>query len=70
MNIVQSLKTKAAAAGTNLTEVCRVAGISRQTVERWKDEEPKTLQIIRKLEATIETLKKKNARPLEGFSKL
>lgn len=60
MNIVQSLKIKAAAAGTNLTEVCRRAGVSRQTVEKWKDEEPKTLQILRRLEAQIEILKGEN----------
>jgi len=60
MNIVQSLKTKAAAAGTNLTEVCRRAGVSRQTVEKWKDEEPKTLRILRQLEAQIDILKAEN----------
>lgn len=48
-NIVATLKAKAAAAGTNLTEICRRAGVPRQTVERWK-EEPKTIKLLRKLE--------------------
>lgn len=54
-NIVKTLKVKAAAAGTNLTRICKNAGVPRQTVERWKNKEPKTITILRKLEAEIET---------------
>jgi transcriptional regulator with XRE-family HTH domain len=61
MNIVQTLKIKAAAAGSNLTEICRRAGVNRQTVEQWKDDEPKTLKILRKIEAEIEKIKTENA---------
>lgn len=53
-NIVTTLKAKAAAAGTNLTAICRAAGVPRQTVERWKNKEPKTIALLRKLEAEIE----------------
>jgi precorrin-6x reductase len=53
-NIVTTLKAKAAAAGTNLTAICKKAGVPRQTVERWKNEEPKTIQLLRKLESAIE----------------
>lgn len=58
-NIVQSLKIQAAAAGTNLTEVCRDANIPRQTIERWKNGEPKTIKILRAVEAAIEKRKQK-----------
>jgi hypothetical protein len=51
-NIVTTLKAQAAAAGTNLTEICRRANVPRQTVERWK-KEPKTIKLLRKLEAEI-----------------
>lgn len=51
-NIVTTLKAQAAAAGTNLTEICRRAKVPRQTVERWK-KEPKTIKLLRKLEAEI-----------------
>jgi hypothetical protein len=53
VNIVHSLKIKAASAGTNLTEVCRLAGVNRQTVELWKRKEPKTITTLRKLEEQI-----------------
>jgi transposase-like protein len=56
-NIVQSLKIKCAEAGTNLTHVCRQAGVNRSTIEKWKREEPTSLQIIRKLEKAIEEIK-------------
>lgn len=51
-NIVTTLKAQAVAAGTNLTEVCRRAGVSRTTVERWK-KEPKTIKLLRKIEGEI-----------------
>lgn len=57
-NIVDTLKAKAAAAGTNLTAICREAGVPRQTIERWK-EEPKTIRLLRKLEAAIDAAKSK-----------
>lgn len=60
-NIVHSLKLKCTAAGTNLTEVCRKAGVNRQTVERWKKEEPKTLTILRQLEEAIELITREKA---------
>lgn len=52
-NVVQTLKAQCAAIGTNLTEVCREAGVPRQTPERWKVKEPMTIKILRKIEATI-----------------
>lgn len=63
-NIVTTLKAKAAAAGTNLTAICRDAGIPRQTVERWKSE-PKTIKLLRKLEAEIEKAAKAKAETVE-----
>lgn len=47
-------------AGTNLTEACREADIDRSTVERWKEKEPKTVEIISQLEAVIAEKKKAN----------
>jgi precorrin-6x reductase len=58
-NIVTTLKAQAAAAGTNLTAICKKAGVPRQTVERWKNKEPKTFQLLRKLEAAIKEAKAK-----------
>ncbi len=55
-NIVHSLNMKAVAAGTNLTAVCRKAGVNRMTISKWKSREPKTLTILRKLEQAIKDI--------------
>lgn len=47
--LVPSLKAACEKAGTNLTVVCKEAGVSRSTVERWKTDEPKTVKELRKL---------------------
>ena len=40
-------------AGTNLTEICREANIDRSSVERWKEKDPKSIQILKDLESVI-----------------
>ena len=49
-NIVQSLKVRCTEAGTNISEVCRRAGVARSTVDRWEDKLPNTFRILQKLE--------------------
>ena len=58
-NIFKSLRDACTQAGTNLTEACKVAGVERSTVERWKTNEPATIKNIRKVEAAIETISKR-----------
>lgn len=60
MTVFEELKVKAASAGTNLTEVCREAKVKRQVVESWKDKDPKTIQILRRLEKVIDRKAKTN----------
>ena len=60
MNTFFSLKQKCAEAGTNLTEVCKIAGVNRSMLSRWRQREPKTLEIIGKLEAAIEKIRNEN----------
>lgn len=43
------IKTKCAAAGSNLTEICALAGVHRSVPERWKTNEPKTRRVVNKL---------------------
>ena len=45
-NIVDQLKQECKAAGTNLSEVCRLKNIDRSILERWKLKEPRSLQIL------------------------
>lgn len=47
------LKRRCEAAGTNLTEVCSEAGVDRSIPERWKNKEPKSLEILASLETVI-----------------
>lgn len=60
MNTFFELKRKCAEAGTNLTEVCKVAGVDRSMLSRWRQREPKTLEILRKLEDAIQQIKQKS----------
>lgn len=59
-NLAESLERECKAAGTNITEVCREAGIARGTFQSWKVKEPKTIREIRTMLAVIE--KKRLAR--------
>lgn len=49
------IKTKAAAIGSNLTELCAIAGVHRSVPERWKKSEPKTRRIVTKIYAAMDT---------------
>lgn len=52
-NIFEQLEKQCKEAGTNLTKVCRAAGVSRTVPVRWKVKEPKTIRIYRALLAAI-----------------
>lgn len=43
---VKQLNERAQAAGTNITELCRIAGVSRTTPERWNKRVPKSITIF------------------------
>lgn len=47
------LERDAKAAGSNMTEVCREAGISRTTPDRWKTSPPKTVALVAKLQQIV-----------------
>jgi transcriptional regulator with XRE-family HTH domain len=56
-DLYRSLKQRCDAAGTNLQEVCDRAGVARSTVQAWRNREPHTIEIIRRMEAAIEEIK-------------
>jgi len=56
-NIYTELEAAAKAKGTNLTQICRAAGVARSVPARWKDNEPKTITILRRLKKAIEDIK-------------
>lgn len=59
-NILTSLKLKCVEAGTNLTEVCRKAGVHRSVVDRWERELPKSFKTLELLTKAVEEIKAEN----------
>lgn len=55
-NVYTELEEACKLAGTNLTKVCRAAGVPRSTIERWKVN-PRTVVIYRKIMVEIERAK-------------
>lgn len=62
---VDALETDAEAAGTNITAVCRDAGVSRAAPVRWKKEPPLTVRLVAKMQDRIKEIKKENSAPQE-----
>lgn len=54
------LCARAKKAGTSISELCRRANVDRSTPQRWKDNEPKTLQILNSLEAELDLIEQEN----------
>jgi len=52
-DIFQTLYSTLEGTGANFKELCIYAGINRDTVAKWKDREPKTIQILRKMKDFI-----------------
>lgn len=59
---IDALETKAHKVGLNLTEVCRQAGVSRATPDRWRRETPKTIALVTSMEEIVEKAAAKLAR--------
>jgi len=47
------IEADAHAVGLNFTSICREAGISRATPDRWKRETPKTIEILTVMEKIV-----------------
>lgn len=50
---LSKLEADAKAAGTNITAVCREAGVSRTTPDRWKEKTPATIATLKKLQDVV-----------------
>lgn len=51
---VDKMEKDAAEVGLNFTVICREAGISRATPDRWRKKTPKTILLIAQIEGIIE----------------
>lgn len=50
---VEQIKKGAVDAGSNLSEICREAGISRTTISRWTQKPPETIRIMSRLQEVV-----------------
>lgn len=51
---LKKLEEDARRVGINMTVVCKEAGVGRSTPDRWHRNQPKTVEIIEKMEAVVE----------------
>lgn len=57
-NIFDYLKAECENAGTNISELCLEAKVNRQNIEKWKGNNPKTLDTLALLLGALEKIKK------------
>lgn len=50
---IAQLERDAREVGLNLTSVCKLAGISRATPDRWKRKPPATIEIVTRMDAIV-----------------
>lgn len=62
---LDKVEAAAKAAGINMTVVCKEAGISRATPDRWRRKLPKTIDIIDKMEKVVAKYKATAAAPVD-----
>lgn len=58
---MQSIESRAKAAGSNLTQLCKKTGIARATVERWRYRAPQSVSKVDELEAEVARLEAEKA---------
>ena len=49
MKTYEIIKERAKLSGISLVQLCIKVGIARETLENWKEKEPKTLVILQKI---------------------
>ena len=50
---IEKLETDAKSIGLNFTSICREAGVSRATPDRWKKSTPTTIALVAKMEGIV-----------------
>lgn len=71
--IYDQLKKRCAAAGIDLTQLCNEAVVDRSILERWKQKDPKTVQILNQLDKALvkfeKLVSKRNDKPKSSTQK-
>lgn len=60
---LEYLEAQAKEAGSNLTEVCKRAGISRATPDRWTKGPPQTIILMDNMHKVIQNIRKEKGLP-------
>ena len=50
---LKAIEAEAKACGLDWTKICREAGVSRATPDRWKKTHPKTIDLVENLEKVV-----------------
>lgn len=58
---LKAIQTRAEAAGSNITQVCKRSGIARATYERWIQRAPQTVTKVDELEAEVARIEEEAA---------
>lgn len=61
---IEKIESEAKAIGMNFTSICKEAGISRATPDRWKRSTPKTIQIVTEMEEIVAKHKANYVQPV------
>jgi len=51
---IAKIEADAKSIGLNWTSICKEAGLSRATPDRWKKRVPKTIEVVTKMEEIVE----------------
>lgn len=58
---LDEIETRAKAAGSNITQICKKSGIARATYERWRHRAPQTIAKVDELMAEVESIERARA---------
>lgn len=58
---LNKIEEDAKAIGANMTVVCKLAGVGRASPVRWRNDVPKTIQLLDRMAAVVEKLTQKKA---------
>lgn len=67
---VELIKERAKEAGTNITQLCRMAGVSRTTPERWEKRVPKSIGILDLMFEALKEVESDRQAQQEAFAQL
>lgn len=61
---LERLLAEAKAVGLSVSALCRRAGASRTTPDRWRQQAPETIRLLAKMQTIVQEEKDKNAIPV------